>query len=91
MKKRAASVIAVAVIGAVGAVGGASAKQPVATISKRCSAAAEEDYGDRNVRTPGGIKCVGVGEYCSHKPGYARAYKKAGFRCDAEGRLVRRG
>lgn len=90
MKKCVACLIAVAAIGTVGAVGNASAKQPVATMSKRCSAAAEEDYGDRNARTPGGIKCVGVGEYCSHKRGYAKAYKNAGFRCDAEGRLVRR-
>lgn len=90
MKKRVASVVAVAAIGAVGLVGGASAKQPVAQASKYCSAYAEEHYGDRNARTPGGVKCLGSGEYCSHKPGYARAYKNAGFRCDEEGRLVRR-
>ncbi len=90
MKKRVASVVIVAAIGVVGAVGGASAKQPVATISKRCSAAAEEDYGARNARTPGGVKCLDVGEYCSHKPGYARAYKKAGFRCNRQGRLEER-
>lgn len=90
MKKRVASVAAVVAIGAIGLVGGASARQPVAQASKYCSAYAEEHFGDKNVRTPGGVKCLGSGEYCSHKPGYARAYRKAGFRCDAEGRLVRR-
>lgn len=87
IKKRVASVVAIAVIGAVGLVGGASAHQPVAQVSKYCSAYAEEHFGDRNARTPGGVKCLGPGEYCSHAPGYAHAYKNAGFRCDADGRL----
>jgi hypothetical protein len=90
LKKRVASLLVAVAIGAVGLVGGASAHQPVAQASKYCSAYAEEHFGDRNARTPGGVKCLGVGEYCSHTPGYARAYKKAGFRCDAEGRLVER-
>jgi hypothetical protein len=90
IKKRVASVVVVVAIGAVGLVGGASAKQPFAQASKYCSAYAEEHYGDRNARTPEGVKCLGPGEWCSHRPGYARAYKHAGFRCDADGRLVRR-
>ena len=40
--------------------------------------------------TPGGVKCLAPGEYCSHKPGYAAAYRKAGFRCNRKGRLERR-
>ncbi len=87
LKRRVASVIVVAAIGAVGLVGGASAHSPapqrVAQVSKSCG------YGSP-ASTPGGEKCLGPGEYCSHKPGYAAAYKKAGFRCDADGRLVER-
>jgi hypothetical protein len=61
----------------------------VATASKYCSSYAESRYGDRNVHTPGGEKCVGVGEYCSHAPGYARAYRSVGLRCNREGYLER--
>ena len=41
-----------------------------------------------NASTPGGTKCLGSGEFCSHKPGYASAYRHAGFKCKANGRLV---
>jgi hypothetical protein len=37
--------------------------------------------------TPGGVKCLQSGEYCSHKAGYASAYRRAGFKCKASGRL----
>jgi hypothetical protein len=37
--------------------------------------------------TPGGVKCLQPGEYCSHKAGYASAYRRAGFKCKASGRL----
>jgi hypothetical protein len=37
--------------------------------------------------TPGGVKCLAPGEYCSHKAGYAAAYHRAGFRCNSSGRL----
>ncbi len=40
-----------------------------------------------NAKTPGGTKCLGAGEYCSHKAGYAAAYRNAGFKCKANGRL----
>jgi hypothetical protein len=40
-----------------------------------------------SAKTPGGTKCLQPGEYCSHKPGYAKAYKRAGYRCNREGRL----
>jgi hypothetical protein len=79
---------AVVAIGVVGFVGGASA-QPAAShnfaqVSKSCG------NGDVSANTPGGVKCLGPGEYCSHKAGYAAAYKKAGFRCKANGRLEER-
>jgi hypothetical protein len=89
LKKRVASLLAVVAIGVVGLVGGASAQQPVAQASKYCSGTALE-HGDVNAQTPGGVKCLGPGEYCSHKAGYARAYKKAGFRCNRSGRLEER-
>jgi hypothetical protein len=88
LRKRVAAVLAVVAVGVVSMVGGASAKQPVATASKDCSAAARE-RGDVTARTPGGVKCLGPGEYCSHQPGYAKAYREAGFRCNREGRLER--
>ena len=90
MRKCVVSLLAAALIGAVGLTGGASARTPVATASKYCSAYAEEHFHDKNVRTPGGVKCLGVGEYCSHKPGYAAAYRRAGFRCNRSGRLEER-
>jgi hypothetical protein len=37
--------------------------------------------------TPGGVKCLQPGEYCSHKSGYASAYRRAGFKCKTNGRL----
>jgi hypothetical protein len=37
--------------------------------------------------TPGGTKCLQSGEYCSHKAGYAAAYRRAGYKCKANGRL----
>jgi hypothetical protein len=43
-----------------------------------------------NAQTPGGTKCLQSGEFCSHKPGYAAAYKRAGFKCKANGRLTER-
>jgi hypothetical protein len=68
---------AITVVGAVPFVAGslAGAQQPVASAS--CT----------NAPTPGGTKCLGPGEFCSHKAGYAAAYKKAGYRCNRKGRL----
>lgn len=40
-----------------------------------------------DAKTPGGIKCLQAGEYCSHKRGYRKAYRRAGYRCNSEGRL----
>ena len=88
MRKRVVSLFAVAAFVAVGFVGGASGHEAVATASKACSASARE-RGDVTARTPGGVKCLGPGEYCSHGRGYAKAYRRAGFRCNREGRLER--
>ncbi len=69
--------VAVAVVAAVPLVAGlsAGAQPPIASAS--CT----------NAKTPGGTKCLAPGEFCSHKPGYAAAYKKAGYRCNSKGRL----
>lgn len=87
-RRRVASLLAVAAIGLAGVAGGAQA-QPTrdaapaaAAISKRCG------HGTP-ARTPGGVKCLAPGEYCSHKRGYARAYRRAGYRCNRRGRLER--
>lgn len=86
LRKRLVSLLAVAAIGLIGLAGSASGQaapshnQGTAHASKSCG------YGTP-ARTPGGIKCLGPGEYCSHKPGYAAAYRKAGFRCNRSGRL----
>ena len=36
---------------------------------------------------PDGTKCLQAGEYCSHKPGYAAGYHRAGYYCARDGRL----
>jgi hypothetical protein len=41
-----------------------------------------------HARTPGGVKCLQSGEFCSHKAGYAKAYRRAGYKCKANGRLA---
>jgi hypothetical protein len=89
-RKRIASVLAVTAIGLVGLIGGAQASRPPSHPAPTAIASKSCGYGTP-AQTPGGVKCLGPGEYCSHKPGYAAAYRRAGFRCDAEGRLVRRG
>jgi hypothetical protein len=88
--KRLIAIGAIATLGAIGVgpVAGADVHAdtagPIATVSHRCSS------GYTHARTPGGHKCLKAGQYCSHKRGYARAYRKAGYRCKANGRLVRR-
>ncbi|HEY4779203.1 MAG TPA: hypothetical protein VIH47_06400 [Solirubrobacterales bacterium] len=88
LKKRVASLLAVAAIGLVGAAGGASAQPISIPTSVQTSAACSPGY--VHAVLPDGSKCLHSGEYCSHKPGYAEPYRQAGFRCDAEGRLVER-
>ena len=55
----------------------------VATASHRCSSGT-------HARTPGGHRCLRSGQYCSHRRGYAKAYRRAGYRCKRNGRLARR-
>jgi hypothetical protein len=89
VRKRVASLLAVAAIALVGLIGGAQASQPagqggsIAVASRSCG------HGTA-AQTPGGVKCLAAGEYCSHKPGYAAAYRRAGFRCNRSGRLEER-
>ncbi len=65
-------------------VGGAAAR-PAPQLRKVCSSYAEEHFHDVTAQLPDGTKCIGVGEYCSHAPGFARAYREYGFVC--KGRL----
>ena len=78
--KKALAVLAVAGLGLVGASGptNAGAEGPLATVS--CV----------NASTPGGVKCLATGQFCSHKRGYAAAYRRAGFRCKRNGHLTYR-
>lgn len=88
LRKRAASVVAVAAIGLVGLVGGASAQPTSSPSGAQTSAACSPGY--VHAVLPDGSRCLHSGEYCSHKPGYAAAYRHAGFVCDREGRLEER-
>jgi hypothetical protein len=88
-RKRIASVLAVTAIGLVGLISGAQASQHSMGTSSSAVASKSCGYGTP-AQTPGGVKCLGPGEYCSHKPGYAAAYRRAGFRCNRSGRLEER-
>ena len=48
---------------------------------KACSAYAKEHFHGVTAHLPDGTKCLEVGEYCSHGPGFARAYREYGFVC----------
>ena len=75
--RRVLSILGIAALGAIGAIGpSAATAEPVAHAS--CT----------NASTPGGTKCLAAGEFCSHRPGYAAAYRRAGFRCKADGHLT---
>ena len=88
--KRRLAILAIALLGIVGAAAGPTAQAhfppdgPTATASHSCSS------GYTHAVTPGGHKCLRAGQYCSHKPGYGTAYRNAGYRCKANGRLVQR-
>jgi hypothetical protein len=83
VRRSLASAIAVVAIGIVSLVGSGTAESqsPGALHRVACSA------GYVHAVLPDGSKCLRSGEYCSHKPGYASAYRHAGFVCDREGRL----
>jgi Flp pilus assembly protein TadD len=77
--KKALATLVIASLGVLGVAGPATvAAQPVASAS--CV----------NASTPGGVKCLEKGQFCSHKAGYAVAYRRAGFRCKANGHLTYR-
>jgi hypothetical protein len=63
---------------------GASAT-PAPQLRKACSAYSKEHFHGVTAHLPDGTKCLEPGEYCSHGPGFARAYRKYGFVC--RGRL----
>jgi hypothetical protein len=88
LKKRVASVLAVASICLVGSVGGASAQPTSSPASAQTSATCSPGY--VHAVLPDGSRCLHSGEYCSHKPGYAAPYRQAGFRCNSSGRLEER-
>lgn len=86
LRKRVASLVVIAAVGVIGLVGGAQANQPSAYQGSVAVASRSCGHGTP-AQTPGGVKCLAAGEYCSHKPGYAAAYRRAGFRCNRSGRL----
>ena len=65
----------------------AAAAAPSPHLRKACSAYAEEHFHGVTAHLPDGTKCLEVGEYCSHAPGFGRAYREYGFVCKANGRL----
>jgi hypothetical protein len=58
---------------------------PSPQLRKVCSSYAAEHFHAVTAHLPDGTKCLEVGEYCSHGPGFARAYREYGFVC--RGRL----
>lgn len=78
---------AIAAVTALLVVSGGAAASPTPQLRKVCSAYAREHFHDVTAHLPDGTKCIGVGEYCSHGPGFARAYREYGFVCKTDGRL----
>ncbi len=66
--------------------GGASAT-PSPQPRKACSSYDREHFHGVTAHLPDGVKCLQAGEWCSHGPGFARAYREYGFVCEANGRL----
>lgn len=60
---------------------------PSPQLRKVCSAYAREHFHGVTAHLPDGTKCLEPGEYCSHGPGFARAYREYGFVCKPNGRL----
>jgi hypothetical protein len=67
------------------ATSGAAAARPAPQSRKACSAYDAEHFHGVTAHLPDGTKCLQSGEYCSHAPGFARAYREYGFVC--RGRL----
>jgi hypothetical protein len=86
--KRYLAVFAVVACAAISVIGtGSAGARPAPELRKVCSAYAEEHFHDVTAHLPDGTKCIGEGEYCSHRRGFARAYREYGFVCKADGRL----
>jgi hypothetical protein len=86
---RAAAILAAAlclVVLALTSTGGATAA-PTPHPLKACSTYSKEHFHGVTAHLPDGTKCPQSGEYCSHGPGYARAYREYGFKCESDGRL----
>jgi hypothetical protein len=66
---------------------GGAAASPTPQLSKVCSAYAKDHFHDVTAHLPDGTKCIGAGEYCSHGPGFAHAYREYGYVCESNGRL----
>jgi hypothetical protein len=62
---------------------GGAAASPTPQLRKVCSAYSVEHFHGVTAHLPDGTKCLEVGEYCSHAPGFARAYREYGFVCKA--------
>jgi hypothetical protein len=75
-------VVGIAVLASLASAGGAVAK-PTPEVRKVCSSYAVEHFHAVTAHLPDGTKCLEVGEYCSHAPGFARAYREYGFVCKA--------
>ncbi len=66
-------------------VAGSATARPTPQPRKVCSAYSREHFHGVTAHLPDGTKCLENGEYCSHAPGYAQAYREYGFVC--RGRL----
>jgi hypothetical protein len=54
---------------------------PTPQLRKVCSSYSKEHFHGVTAHMPDGTKCLEPGEYCSHGPGFARAYREYGFAC----------
>jgi hypothetical protein len=82
MKKYLVS-LAVVVALALMAIGGSASATPSPQPRKACSAYDREHFHGVTAHMPDGIKCLQVGEWCSHAADMQRAYREYGFICKA--------
>lgn len=87
MKKHVVILAVVMASAALTAGAGNATARPTAQPEKACSSYSKEHFHGVTAHLPDGIKCLEPGEYCSHGPGFARAYREYGFVCKANGRL----
>ena len=84
---KALATLAVALLILVVALVPTTSARPTVQPRKACSAYSREHFHGVTAHLPDGIKCLEPGEYCSHAPGFARAYREYGFVCESDGRL----